>query len=236
MAFPLYLAMTAAELARAEMPENPAYMACRFSHSGAGLSGKPDALPPGAMLIVNDSTPYAGHDAARIAQELCALTRHLESGCVLFDLERPDEPGTAEVVAAAAAALQCPVGVSAAYAGAAACAVFLPPVPPHVPLSAYLAPWAGREIWLEAAYAPEIITLTPEKSEIQPLSELPEDAPFADGALFCHYGVQVFPQRAEFCLCRTPEDLSALLRAAESYGVTRAVGLYQELRRENPDS
>ena len=234
MAFPLYLAMTAAELARAAMPENPAYMACRFSHSGTGLSGKPDTLPPGAMLLVNDSTPYAGHDAARIAQELCALTQQMELGCVLFDLERPDEPGTAAVVAAAAAALQCSVGVSALYADAADCAVFLPPVPPHVPLSAYLAPWAGREVWLEAAYTPEMITLTPEKSEIAPLPEPPEAAPLADGALFCHYGVQVFPQRAEFCLCRTPDDLSALLRAAETHGVTRAVGLYQELR-QNTD-
>ena len=52
MFLPCYLAVTAGELAAgAPFPAFPAWMACHFSPSGAGISNLPAALPEGAMAV-----------------------------------------------------------------------------------------------------------------------------------------------------------------------------------------
>ena len=114
--------------------------------------------------------------------------------------------------------------------GGLTCPVFLPPVPPDVNLADYLAPWQGREIWLELALDGEAITLTPSGAITAPL---PPAAQLLGGhrdeKLHCHYQIHTDADSARFTLFRTPEDLDELLIEGEALGVTRAVGLYQEL-------
>lgn len=50
-----------------------------------------------------------------------------------------------------------------------------------------------------------------------------------DEKLHCHYQIHTDADSARFTLFHTPEDLDALLTEGEALGVTRAVGLYQEL-------
>ena len=182
------------------------------------------------MLILNDRTPVQGHDPERIIRQLDEAKRSLHYKYILLDFQRPDSAENAAVASALAAANLCPVGVSELYAQALDCPVFLPPVPPHVPLKEHLAPWQGREIWLEAALNGEVITVTEKDSAVAPLSpgESPETV-LEDPALHCHYHIRTYDDHIDFALWRTQEDLTCLLQGSENLGVTMAVGLWQEL-------
>lgn len=232
MALPLYLAMTAAEMrANKAIPDNLGYMACHFSPYGTGLSNCPKALPEGAMLIVNDRTPICAHDKRLITNQLVELVQAFQCGCVLLDFQRGGVDETGALVRDIVGALPCPVGVSECYAEGVECPVFLPPVPSDVPVAEYLQPWAGREVWLEAALDGEVITLTEDGSSTAPLppGQHPEGG-HRDGKLHCHYHIHI-DENAKFTLFRTQEDLEALLAEAEVLGTTRTVGLWQELGR-----
>ena len=78
-----YLAMTGAEMAgNAVFPDYAAWMACHFSPGGKGLSNLPKGLPPGSLLILDDSTPIQDHDPERIAAELGSCMERLNArGC-----------------------------------------------------------------------------------------------------------------------------------------------------------
>jgi len=231
MAFPFYLAATAAEFSRLEeLSAGRAWMACHFSGYGTGLSNLPESLPPGAMVIVNDRVPVCGHDPGRIREQLEELTELWKPGCVLLDFQRPGEPRTARIAAALAEGMGCPVGVSETYARELPCPVFLPPPPPDRGLEAWLAPWKGRELWLEAALDSCVFTVTEEGSrrECLPFAQ-PEGELFRDSSLHCSYRIRIEADAVRFYLYRTRDDLRALLRAGQALGVTRAVGLYQEL-------
>lgn len=230
MAINRYLAMTAAEIASCgRLPPGLGYMACHFSPSGTGLSDCPDSLPQGAMLILNDCLPVRGHDPKHVTAQLRELVETLQCGSVLLDFERQGSKEAARMAGAIAEGLPCPVGVSAQYARELECAVFLPPVPQDTPLPEHLAPWAGREIWLEAALDSMVITLTPEGASLtrQTFPEDPSPVHY-DARLHCHYQIQV-GDSVRFAFRRRPEDLDTLLAEAEALGVRRAVGLYQEL-------
>lgn len=229
MAIPLYLAMTAAEFSGCEkMPEKIAWMACHFSSYGTSLSNLPRTLPEGSLLILNDRTPVHGHDKLGIADDLARAVDALGCCGLLLDFQRPESEETAAIVKALLA-LPYPVCVSECYAKELDCPVFLPPVPPHVPIKEYLAPWSGREIWLEAALEGEELTLTESGCRISVPGE-PIDSPeHRDAALFCHYRIAVEERCARFSLYRSRDDLTALLDAAQALGVTRTVGLWQEL-------
>ena len=231
MAINCYLAMTAAEIsANKPLPPNLGWMACHFSPYCTGLSNLPRALPPDALLILDDITPIHGHDPARIADQLRERIEALKCGSVLLDFQRPGSEEAAALAEHLVQALPCPVGVSAAYAGGLDCPVFLPPVPTDVAPADWLGPWKGREVWLEAALEGQTLTLTPEGCRARPLPCWDAPAcPFPDERLHCHYGIRALEDRAEFCLTRTMEDLNCLLEAVESLGVTRAIGLWQEL-------
>ena len=170
-------------------------------------------------------------DSGVIPQEqlsLCAETWHCSG--LLLDFQRPGCVETAAIAKHLASALPCPTAVSAAYAGDLDCAVCLPPVPPSQPLEAYLSPWSGRETWLELALDGESITLTEQGAATVPLPCPQLSQPgFRDDCLHCHYRIHLTDDRAEFTLWRTEEDLADLMEAAETLGVTAAVGLYQEL-------
>lgn len=231
MALPLYLAMTASEIfCAAELPPKCAYMACHFSPYGTGLSNFPQALPKGSLLIVNDRTPVLGHDPALIAAQLSETVAEWEADGVLLDFQRPDSALTAQIVEAILTALSCPVCVSEHYARELNCPVFLPPCPLNRPLTDYISPWQGRELWLEAALDTQVITVTTKGSHISPnCAARVNGFPHHDPQLHCHYSIEPGDDQVLFTLCRTKEDLSALLQEAQALNIRQAVGLYQEL-------
>ena len=228
MAIPIYLAMTAAEISGCEaLPEHTAWMSCHFSPSGRGLCNLPEALPEGSLLILDDQTPPEGHDAALIRQQLLEVLKDSRCAGLLLDFQRPENEETARIVSVLST-LPCPVCVSHFYAAALPCPVLLPPCPLTVPLKDHLARWDGREVWLELAPERAAYRIMKNGCEVRPAS--PENAlPFHDKALFCHYGIETEKEHILFTLERTLSDLDALLDTAATAGVTKAVGLYQEL-------
>lgn len=205
-------------------------MACHFSCYGTGLSNLPDALPAGTILILNDRTPVHGHDPGLISAQLLQLLEQHKPESILLDFQRPDSAETAAIAQTIVRDLPCPVAVSDCYAQPLACPVFLASPPLHKPLETYLAPWQGREIWLEAALEMQTATVTKDGCSFtcpEPATE--ETLPFYDETLFCHYRIAVEETSAKFLLSRKETDLLSLLKKAEQLGVTRTVGLYQEL-------
>ena len=184
------------------------------------------------MLILDDSQCFGGHDPRQVAKELAAAADVLGYGSLLLDFQRPDIPGQAETVQAVLELAPCPVGVAAPYAAGCGGAVLVPPVPPDVPPARWLAPWAGREIWQELALEGLRYTVTEDGADARRCSgeENPADS-LADAALRCHYALRLTPRQALFTLYRTEDDLLALLEDAAGLGVTRGVGLWQELGR-----
>lgn len=226
-----FLAMTEAEIrANPDVSDKIGWMACQFSPCGTGLSNLPDALPGGSLLILNDQMPWCGHDAALITEQLKERIKALSCHGLLLDFQRPGVPEVAELVSLLCAGLSCPVAVTEAYCKGLSCPVFLSPVPLRQTVAEHLAPWQGREIWLELALDCEEILLTPQGCSTTPLSFVPP-SPNAhlEEQLHCHYTLQVSDDCAKFTLFRTREDLDSLLKVAGNCGVTTAVGLWQEL-------
>lgn len=231
MGIPIYLAMTAAEFSSCgELPENTAWMACHFSPYGTGLSNLPPELPEGSLLIFNDRTPIRGHDPREIADTLQETVERLHCSGVLLDLQRPGCEETAALTRVLVQTLPCPVCVSEPYATELSCPVFLPPVPLLKTAKEYLAPWSGREVWLELALDGATVTVTDTGSTSVPLPPFSQHhCPHEDVQLFCHYGLELDTKQAVFTLKRTKRDLQNLQNAAENWGVTRLIGLWQEL-------
>ncbi len=238
MAVCQHLAMTAAEISAApRLPEGLGYMACHFSAYGTGLSNIPEQLPKGTMLILNDRVPICGHDHIQIVQELSDTVEALGCGWVLLDFQRPECQELADLAALLVQALPCPVGVSHHYAQALACPVLLPPVPLCKSLTAHTASWVSREIWLELADDSACIAVTKTGSTYTALpgAEAPIDA-MTDDRLHCSYTIQLQPDRVIFSLYRSEAQRAALLEEAQNLGITRAIGLYQELAQKRPGS
>lgn len=231
MSIPLFLAMTGEEIREATpLPPRIAWFSCHFSAHGAGLTGIPGMVPAGSMLILDDRIPVRGHDAALVAAHLEEIVKKWDLRHVLLDFERPATPEVSEIVRKVIQQLPCPVGVSKDYACDLDCPVFLPPVPPHLPVEEYLSPWKSREIWLEMALDGSNATITSDGCKITPVPfPEPEDPSHYSQELHSHYHITTDPERIQFAIHRTPQDLSDLLDAAERSGVTLAVGLYQEL-------
>ena len=228
MAIPIYLAMTAGEIGTSTgFPENLAYMACHFSPYGTGLSNCPEHLPEGSLLILNDRTPVFGHDPDRIAGQLEEAAAQLGCSGILLDFQRPGEPQT-QAIAAAAAALPCPVAVTPAYAEGLDCAVFLPPPPLTAQLQAHLGPWQGRSVWLELALDRAMYRVDPNGCR-QIADHTPIPCPHTDERLHCRYGTEVQPRHIDFYLMRDRAMLQALMEEAAVLGVQRFIGLYQQL-------
>lgn len=230
MAMQQFLAMTGAEILEKEvLPSKVAWMACHFSPYATGLSNIPRNLPAGSMVIVNDRTPVCGHDPELIAEQLRFMADNICCSGILLDFQRPNVPESAVIAQAILDKMSCPVGITECYAQTLDCPVFLAPIPHHLPPEEYLSPWQGREIWLETALDGTQITVTETGSSYTPLP-FPEPAKLShqDDELHCHYDIAVENDLIRFHLYRKPDDLLPLLTAAEKFGVTRAVGLYQE--------
>lgn len=228
MGNPLYLAMTAAEFALCrKSAEKIAWMACHFSPYGAGLSNIPKELPPESILIINDRIEPTCHNADLVALDACEAVEKLQCSAVLLDFQRPGSSLTAQISAAIAAKLPCPVAVSHHYAKELQCAVFLPPPPLRYDCDEYFSPWKGREIWLEVYEQWETVTVT--KDSVSVTEETPAiipELPLWDDALHCHYKIDVLDDRAVFTLHRGLEELGIL-----PCSISHFVGLYQEYGR-----
>lgn len=235
MAIPHYLAMTAAEMETASpLPKRAAWMACHFSPYSTGLANLPEQLPGGCMLILNDRTPIHKHDPERIAEELKTVLERFHCCGLLLDFQNPGSGETAALARYLAENLNCPLGISQEYRVDKA-AVFLPDVPPTIPLESYLKPWQGQAIWLETALEGQTITLTEKGAAFETNTAQDFLPAHADAALHCHYHIQQEDNALIFHTWRTPEDLKSMLAEAEALGVTLAVGLYQELKQSAID-
>lgn len=228
MVLPRYLAQTAAEMAGNPIADKCAFLACHFSPGGKGLSNLPDCLPPGAMLILDDSMPLDGHKPDLILTQLSSAIQRHRCEALLLDFQRPEQPPQQELARQLCSSLPCPVGVSELYTQGLSCPVFLPPIPPDQSLASYLAPWKNREVWLEIALDGITLTLTEAGSSTEPLRDFPEEG-LTDENLRCHYTIETAADAAIFRLWRTKTDLDKLLVEAESQGVAKAIGLWQEL-------
>ena len=231
-----YLARTAGELGReTATQEKLAYMACHFSLYTTGLSNIPAALPPGSMLILNDQIPFSGHDPHRILDQLQETMEHLACDSLLLDFQRPGNDETARLCHLLAAETACPLGISHHYADALDHSVFLPPPPLDMPLEEYLKPWKNRRIWLESALENTVFTITPKgcKADCLPYGS-PQGETFIEETLHCRYRSEVDEEKIRFYLYRTVDQLEALLDEADTLGIERSIGLYQQLGKRKP--
>lgn len=230
MAIQRYLAQTSGEFSN-HLPDiwRAAWMACHFSPYSSGLTNLPKQLPRGSLLILNDRIPPMYSDPGKIYTTLEQIITAQNCNALLLDFQQPDCKPLLDIVKRLIK-LPCPVAVSLPYAKNLSCPVFLPPVPLLTPLRDYLSPWSGREIWLEAALSSARITVDTQgsKSESVPCADQP--LPFRDDELYCHYKIALHDDTATFHLQRTRQDLDALLNQSAQYGVTTAVGLWQELK------
>lgn len=176
------------------------------------------------MLIVDDSTPVVNHDPVRITKQLTDLVSALRCSRVLLDFQRPGEARTADIAKAIVQTLPCPVGVSEGYATEMNCPVFLPPLPLHLPLAEYIAPWQGRDIWLEVMPACSVYTITKDGCK-KGFCKSQGTFPHFDESAYCRYRIEITDDAVHFSLCRDQEELALLLQSTH---VDCFVGLYQD--------
>ncbi len=218
-----YLAITGKE---AVLPQRPAWMACRFAQNGTGLENIPQWLPPGAVLMVDDSREPNGHDPEQITQELQQTVQRFQCSALLLDFQQPNRPQTAAVTQAILNRIPNAV-VSEPYA-TGNCGILLPPVPLTKSTEDYLSPWQGREIWLETTLDALNITVTEQGSTLLPCPLVPEEQlPHEDASLHCHYRLDLQEDTAVFHLQRTKSDLLKLIAQVSSY--VQCIGFYGEL-------
>lgn len=232
MEIPVYLALSAAEFSICpSLPLKPAWMACRFSSSGKGLSNIPDMLPEGSLLIFDDSTPYQEHDFDLILSQLENAISTLKPDALLLDFQRPGIAEVQTLVNMITKGLPCPVIVSSFYAEALDCPIFLPPGPLYKPLTKFLRPYKNRQIWLDAAPICAQMVITSQASQYYSHAFESDDSPVhCDPSLHCHYHIKIKQEQIIFTFSRGFDDLAPWLLEAETLGVCGAIGLYHELK------
>ena len=234
MSINCFLAMTAGEfVSGAPLPPRPAWMACHFSVYGTGLTNLPRNLPAGSMVIVNDRIPLNGHDPKQIGAQLADLEQQLDISGFLLDFQRQDCPETQRIASYLAEVLTSPVGITEGYAEGLTCPVFVSPPPLHIPPADRFSRWAGRELWLEAAIEAGTLQITSNGCRYHTLPYTPPDLPvFAAQELFSRYRTEVTSEDALFTFYRGPVELAQLIEHCKTWGITRAIGLYQQLGRD----
>ncbi len=232
MFLPIYLAITGQEFPHfCKFSSTLCYLACHFSASGKGLSNLPTVLPAGTIISIDDSTPITNHCADVVTSQINEVVEELHPSGILLDFQRPDNPFTPDMVESILSSVTCPVAVSHVYAKGYDCPVFLPPLPFRMTLSAYLQPWAGREIWLELGNEKEMAIITENEFGAEKVYDIPNNNPyFSDRPLLCHYSTHISQDHIALYFHRTEQDLQDLQAEAKELGVTKFIGLWQQLR------
>lgn len=226
MALPVYLALTGAEFRL--LPRKPAHLAwmgVSFTENGT-LGGFPEVFPLGGILTVNDASPLPEKCPPEAIEILQQWVEQFRPSAVLMDMQRSG--AAPEVMKALSKGLPCPVAVSAPYADILPGPVLLPPIPLYRDPENFLAPWAGREIWLEISPLGQVVRLTKTGRDIRfaPVSPVQKEFP----GPCSRYTIRKGPDSIEFRFWRTKEDTAALFATAEKHGVTKLFGLYLEYR------
>ena len=213
-----YLAMSRWEMENFSVPQSfrPAFLPWE-----PNLTDLPKRLPEGTALVLHDGFPMENPGPILEAVEKTACS------VVLLDFQKP---GREALIKALLQKLPHPIAVSEPYANEADCAVFLPPCPPDRPLEAHIAPWKGREIWLDTA--PEVLelTLTETGCTAKTLPSPPNSPHFTHETLNCRYKIENFPNKLTFTLWRDKQMLEAHMEQAQALGVKKVIGLFQEWR------
>ena len=232
MEIPIYLALFSSEFhACQNLPLHPGWMACHFSSAGDGLTNIPMTLPPGSLLIVDDSIPYQNHSCDLIVSQLSEAISTLKPDAVLLDFQRPNVDEIQSLTNMIVSHLPCPVVVSSCYAEVLDCPIFLPPAPLWQPLEEYLKPYQGRPVWLDAAPASAQIIVTQDSSRYIPIpNEIMTEKWHFDAALHCHYHIKIEESQIIFTLSRSGSDLVPWFEQAQQLGVSSIVGLYQDFK------
>ena len=185
--------------------------------------------------MLNDRMPCQGHSADLVSGQLADAVMQLGCESVLLDFQRPPDPESSAMVSNLIRSLPCPVAVTESFAEGFSCPVFLGPGPLHLPLEEHLTPWKGREIWLEAALCQESVKVSPQGSVITPIFPTQRlSGGFYDEILRCRYQSQIRHDALEFTLFDTPKSLEQKLETAADLGVSRVIGLWQELGNIQP--
>lgn len=232
MFLPIYLATTAQEFTQfKDIPSTLCYLACHFSASGVGLSNFPVTLPAGSILCIDDSTPIANHKAKIITQQIEELIKAFNPCGILLDFQRPDNPNAPQIIESILDCATCDVAVSHIYAKEYSCPVFLPPLPFRMTVKEYLKPWAEREIWLEIGNDKEIAIVTENSFGAERVYNIPKSKmQFRDPSLLCHYCTLIKQDHIAIHFHRTAQDLQELQWKAKEHGVTKFLGLWQQLQ------
>ena len=205
MGLPLYLAVSGLEIHTIPHP-------ARF------LLDPAQTLPPGVLPVITDFRPLTEEAVDR----LCRAAQNWERA--VLDLEHPPTPAARTLLRR----LPCPAAAPPGYGDGP---VFLPPAPLYVPLEDYLAPWRGREIWLEAALQQQTITVTSEGVRFSPAVPARWEGGFECRELCCRFTQEIREHQVVFTLFDTRETLPDKLDRARELGVHAALGLYCELGR-----
>ena len=233
MFLPIYLATTAQEFTQfKELPSTLCYMACHFSSSGTGLSNLPGQLPSGSILCIDDCTPITNHCKAQVSAQIRELIYRLNPCGILLDFQRPDNPYTLDMIESILGSCDdYPVSVSHIYAKDFNCPVFLPPLPFRLTVSEYLQPWSNREIWLELGNDKEMAIITENSFGAEQVYSIPHGGnPFRESSLLCHYTTHIKQDHIAVYFQRTIQDLEELQIQATQLGVTKFLGLWQQLK------
>ena len=224
MAFQRILAITEVEIRNQIGPAPPfALFGCHFSPEDGCFVGLADHLPAGCGLVIDDRNPIPAVDL------ILPVLEQLSPAYVILDFQRPPDAQSIKLTTALAQ-IHKNLVIPPPYAQGLACPLFLPPVPPHIPMAEHLKPWQGREIWLELALDGALITVTPQgsRTHLLPHAQIPEDS-YEDSMLHCHYKISQKEDALEFYCVRTRNDIEEMLRPPLPPNLKYAVALYQEL-------
>ena len=223
MAIKRYLAMTGEEIANFDqMTDGKAWMFCPFEDNPEQI---PWQLPDSSVIVLTD----ARKPETKFQEYLILRLEDLNPKAVILDFQRKRDREGSAFVESLRRAVQCPVILPEGYAHEFEGPVFLPPVPLHSRLCEHIAPWKGREIWLDLSGEGEKITLTENGAAFEALPRFsPPEKGHREKKLHCHYTISQQEDAAMFTLWRTEEDVMDLLQDAEMLGIRNAIGLYQE--------
>jgi len=226
----IYLAFTGVEAEAVNSHRaKTAWFGCRLSPYGAGIISTSSAVKSCDMLILTDETPIAEHDPQQVAAELVHMANSLGCEKLLIDFQRQPTVYSSAIIKEVLRRSPVPTGVSDLHAKELLCPVFLSAPPLWDSLEDHIAPWKGREIWLEAATDAACVTVSKSGSAYRQSDPI-EDHPHFDSATCTAYAFNMDKGTAYFHLRRGKSELMKLLDKATDCSIQTVIGLYQQLK------